>query len=290
MKKLICMQGLQASGKTTRAKELVKEYGNAVRVNRDLLRTMLHFDVWSGAKESITRGVERQMVLRLLQEIQVGVVIVDDTNLSAGTIDRWKDVAKACNAEFELWRMDTPLEECLRRDAQREKPVGKSVIVGTACQYGLYPFPPQGSIICDIDGTLANCTHRLKWIRQEPKNWTRFFEEMVFDTPRDVILDNVLAYQETGHPIFLVSGRPDNYRSQTETWLWEFCSGLVYQALFMRRAGDHRPDTIVKEEILKRYFPDLSCIKYVIDDRPSVLRMWANHGLQTIDVGTGEDF
>jgi len=284
------MQGLQVSGKTTRAEELVKQYGNAVRVNRDILRTMLHFDVWNYNKENITRDVSRKMVMYLLQQGSAGVVIVDDTNLDVKVVAAWKDLARDCNAEFELWRLDTPIDECIRRDALREKRVGRTVIVGTACQHGLYPFPPQGVIICDIDGTLANCRHRLHWLRQEPKNWTRFFEEMIHDTPRDEILENVLAYQETGHPIFLVSGRPDNYRPQTETWLRHFCGGLEYQALFMRRAGDHRPDTIIKEEILKRYFPDLSCIKYVVDDRPSVLRMWANHGLQTIDVGNGEDF
>jgi len=284
------MQGLQASGKSTRAEELVKQYGNAVRVNRDLLRTMLHFDVWSVAKESITREAARGLVASLLSCPEVGVIIVDDTNLGKRTIDDWKWAATAYKAEFEICRLETPIEECIRRDAMRDKPVGKSVIVGTSCHYGMYPFPPEGIIICDIDGTLADCRNRLHWIRQEPKNWARFFEEMIYDTPRDEILENVLDYQESGHPIFLVSGRPANYRGQTEAWLRHFCGGLEYQALFMRRVGDHRPDTIVKEEILKRYFPDPSCIKYVVDDRPSVLRMWANHGLQTIDVGSGEEF
>ena len=41
------------------------------------------------------------------------------------------------------------------------------------------------------------------------------------------------------------------------------------------RAGDRRPDTVVKEEILRTYFPDVSLIHTIIDDRKSVLDMWA---------------
>ncbi len=38
MSKLIIMQGLPASGKSTRAEEILREDGNAVRINRDQLR------------------------------------------------------------------------------------------------------------------------------------------------------------------------------------------------------------------------------------------------------------
>ena len=50
MSKLIMLSGLPASGKTTKARELMVEYGNAVRVNKDDLRDMLHTGSWSGQK------------------------------------------------------------------------------------------------------------------------------------------------------------------------------------------------------------------------------------------------
>ena len=42
MSKMVIMQGLPASGKSTRAEEIERSMGNAVRINKDLLRTMLH--------------------------------------------------------------------------------------------------------------------------------------------------------------------------------------------------------------------------------------------------------
>ena len=59
----------------------------------------------------------------------------------------------------------------------------------------------------------------------------------------------------------------------------------------MRRAGDHRPDTVVKEEMLRTYFPDQSWIHCAIDDRPSVISgVWKKHGISCIDVGNGVEF
>lgn len=296
MSKLIVLQGLPASGKSTRCMALLEECGNAVRINRDLLRTMLHCDVWSGAKEGITQDVARTMARYLLQQTgapsqgRVGVVVIDDTNLTQGTVERWRQVARDCEASFEILRMETPLEECLRRDSLREKSVGRSVIIGMALQAGLYPKPEKGIVICDLDGTLADCTHRLQCLQQEPKDWQGFFSGIAGDTVRADVRDMVKTYAGEGYEIFLVSGRPDNYKEQTIRWLCRHCPDLTCRALFMRRAGDHRPDTVVKEEILMRHFPDLAWISYVIDDRPVVIRMWKTHGLEVIDVGKGIEF
>jgi hypothetical protein len=58
----------------------------------------------------------------------------------------------------------------------------------------------------------------------------------------------------------------------------------------MRRADDMRDDTIVKKQMLDTYFPDTSKIEAVIDDRPPVIRMWRENGLNVIDVGKGIEF
>lgn len=74
------LSGLPASGKSTKAEELVKSMGNAVRVNKDLIRTMLHFDKWSGRNEGITKDIERQVAIQAITRHGMNV-IVDDTNL-----------------------------------------------------------------------------------------------------------------------------------------------------------------------------------------------------------------
>jgi hypothetical protein len=50
----------------------------------------------------------------------------------------------------------------------------------------------------------------------------------------------------------------------------------------MRRGGDHRPDDMVKEEILA-LLPKERIVK-VIDDRPRVIAMWKKHGLDVMEV------
>ena len=58
----------------------------------------------------------------------------------------------------------------------------------------------------------------------------------------------------------------------------------------MRREHDKRPDVEVKQQMLDTYFPDRSWIHCVIDDRPSVIRMWKANGLEVIDVENDEEF
>ena len=287
MAKLICMRGLPASGKSTRAQQIVSQNNDWVRINRDLLRTMLHFDIWNRKKETITVDTAHMIAEDLLSE---GLnVIIDDTNLNPKVLNGWKIFAETRHADFEIIDMNTPMEECLRRD-YREKPVGRHVIVGMALQYGLYPKPKKGFVLCDIDGTLADVTHRLHFARQDPKDWDSFHGAMSKDTVREDVWGVVNEYRTDGYDVIFVSGRPDNYRKQTEYWLERKCS-FMKPVVFMRRADDHRPDTIVKEQMLKTYFSDFSQIYKVVDDRPSVIReVWKKYGLPVWDVGKGEEF
>ena len=61
--------------------------------------------------------------------------------------------------------------------------------------------------------------------------------------------------------------------------------GIGASALFMRAPGDMRKDTIVKEEIFWRDIADNFNVQFVVDDRPSVCRMWRELGLKVLQVG-----
>lgn len=107
---------------------------------------------------------------------------------------------------------------------------------------------------------------------------------------RQEVADMLESYIGKGHQVFFVSGRPDDHREATEAWLREHFTMPPHTALFMRRAGDKRPDTDVKREIYERFFKDKHPVEMVIDDRPSVIQMWRAEGLKVIDVGDGIDF
>ena len=283
------MRGLPASGKSTKAKELIKGGGEFFRVNRDLLRTMLHHDVWTGKREGVTVDTAQMIVGNLLS--QGKNVIIDDTNLGDKHVNMWTMMAENFGAKFEIIDMmeNTTVADCLERNTDRiDKPaVPESVIKGMALEYGYAGVDKV--VVCDIDGTIADCTHRVHHVKGDMKNWKAFFAEMEKDEPRTDVWENVkndaIAHDAE---IILVSARPEDYREVTEQWLRD--SGMTeYTHLVMRRKGDKRPDTDVKSDIYRRYLQQYDIIK-VFDDRPSVIAMWREYGLEVEDVGDGKDF
>lgn len=82
----------------------------------------------------------------------------------------------------------------------------------------------QRAYIFDIDGVLADCSHRLHFIQQEPKDWKRFYENLdkdeVIQPNKNTLrlLRNALhGYQTRG--ILFVTGRSEAYRELTMNWL-----------------------------------------------------------------------
>lgn len=285
--RLIMMKGLPASGKSTIAESLQKEvYPDAVRVNKDLLRKMLHFGEYSWRHEAVVSDIEELIVHEML-----GLsfdVIVDDTNLTDYHKDKWEEIAKQNNAIFIISEMNTTWEECVDRDANRKESVGEDVIK----KYAMALDKVDGSfVICDLDGTLCDISGRRHFVTNDGKNWDKFFANIPGDEVREEVAERVRMLRQAGFKIVYVSGRPDNYEKETREWLAK--NGLDFQfTLIMRKAGDKRPDTQVKKEMALKYFKDFSKVFGVIDDRPCVVRMWKElFGDDKVwDVGDGVEF
>lgn len=281
------MRGLPASGKSTKANEIIAGGGEFYRVNRDLLRKMLHNDIFTHQREKVTIEMQQLIVATLLSEGKN--VIVDDTNLGEKHVDMWTMMADLYGANFEVIDMMEGLtvNECVRRNEVRENPVPKGVIENMALQFGVTK-PGTKLVVCDIDGTVADLTHRLEYARGEKKDWKKFFSLLSGDTPRQ---DIYIAAQSLAHEhdalLVFVSARPEDYRLETEQWLRD--NGMMYDNLIMRRKGDKRQDTDVKSDIYNRYLKQYEIVR-VFDDRPSVIRMWREKGLEVEDVGNGEEF
>jgi predicted kinase len=286
MAKLLMMIGLPASGKTTKVKELIEASGDYVRVNGDLLRTMLHFDKFTSKNEGITQDVQNALVRFLLRK---GIsVIVDNTNLGDTHRQRWSGIAQECGATFETMKLTAvPVDECLTRDAAREKSVGRDVILNMALRYRLYPLAEKSIVLCDLDGTLANVEHRRHLVQQEPADWEGFFAAIKDDTVRPEVLSRLTEYSQQGLTIVLISARPQRYRVPTLEWLDRH--HIPYLTLLMRPDADTRSDADVKRDLLTIYF-DPKQIYQVIDDRPVVIRMWKEQGIDVWDMGNGEEF
>jgi len=286
MAKLIMMKGLPASGKSTNAKELTAQ-GSWIRLNRDLLRTMLHFDKWSGFNEGLTVDAEKALARMFLAK---GIsVIIDDTNLTPKHKAMWLEIAKESNSEMATLEKNPPFDELIIREVKRDK-VGVHVIYRMGFQFGKVLQPAKPFVLCDIDGTIADCSHRQMYVQGEgKKDWKTFFSMMDEDTPRLDVIKTVMEYKSKGHEIILLTARPEDYREMTEEWVAKH-TDIDPLTIIMRNSGDKRPDNEVKQQMFEMYFKDKYPIETMIDDRPVVIRMWQEIGVPVIDVGKGIDF
>lgn len=145
----------------------------------------------------------------------------------------------------------------------------------------------HGAYIFDIDGTLADGNHRQHWVRTKPKNWNAYNKAMHLDTPIHPVITTLLALSVV-YDIVISSGRQDKDRKVTEEWFDKH--GIPFTKLYMRKTGDYRDDTIVKEEMLREIEKTFNVIA-VFDDRVKVVDMWRKNGLYVFDCNrTREEF
>lgn len=151
--------------------------------------------------------------------------------------------------------------------------------------------------LCDIDGTVADLTHRLKYIAKDQRddkgkrihpNWKKFFAACVMDEPITPVIETIQLLSRAGARIIMMSGRSDEVRYETEQWLKEH--DVPFDSMYMRRAGDTRQDAIVKAELLAQVvdaYP-FSEIVAVFDDRQQVVDMYRDMGIKVYQVAPGD--
>lgn len=138
--------------------------------------------------------------------------------------------------------------------------------------------------IFDIDGTLADCQHRLHHIEKTPKDWEAFFAACRDDAP--IVHMIRLAQSLTDQHIVFVSGRSDIVRQETIEWL--ATHGVPDGPLYMRKAGDHKDDSILKIELLAQVRADGYEPMMVFDDRARVVKAWRDAGVPCAQVADGD--
>lgn len=140
--------------------------------------------------------------------------------------------------------------------------------------------------IFDIDGTVADCSHRLYHIQGKPADWRSFFAACLDDKPIPHIIELLDELHGAGARIVLVSGRSDECRTQTIEWIHVHTS-LIGPPLYMRKAGDHRPDNLIKIELLAQLRADGYEPIMAFDDRNQVVEAWRKAGIPCAQVAEG---
>ena len=142
---LIILQGIPSSGKTTWAKNWVNEdFEHRVRFNRDDIRNMLG-KYWVPSRESLINAMYESFLNQAMLEGYD--IVLDNMNLNQKTLAEIKETVEEFNKWISLSPVDlhydikyqtffdTPLEECIARDAKRENPIGEEVIRNTYNKY-----------------------------------------------------------------------------------------------------------------------------------------------------------
>lgn len=282
MPTMYILRGLPASGKSTWRKESKLPY-----VNKDEIRKTF--------PQLSERNVHALMLenLRTLCNDQKDVVI-DNTNFNTSAVNQYKSIAQEFGYDVRIKIFDAPVRECMYRDNLRkfngESYVGSSVIWRMAVDAGLTNDPIFGiireAVIFDVDGTLADTSHRVHFVTNGKKDWDGFFGAQDQDPVHHDISRLVDIFKFVGYTVLIVSGRPETYRRVTENWLTK--KGISYEFLFMRGFNNKQDDDIVKKDIYNKYIKDYFKVHYVLDDRNRVVKAWRDMGLRCLQVAEGD--
>jgi predicted kinase len=304
---LVVMVGISGSGKSTAVKAWVgRGEGKLVRLNRDDMRSMVYGTVpWEAHHDELIRIWQKDMARVALKKGKT--VYIDDTNLVPRTRNDWELLAQHCYVRLRIITMNTPIEVCIKRDAERVAEVGEDVIRDqykkftkltmstneakspimtrpvferNALNTGGWTTRLPGApwVLVDVDGTLAN---------NEPHRSPYDESKVLLDGVHEVVADWVRALFPF-YNVCVVSGRKD--RCGDDTCEWFEGHKIPFDHIFMRRTSDSRADYLVKAEILEELIAVIGKenIAFCLDDRPQVIEQcWKAYGIKVYPVRGG---
>ena len=148
------------------------------------------------------------------------------------------------------------------------------------------------TIICDIDGTIANVDHRVHLIDKsggvDKTDWDAFYSLCGGDAPIAPIIDLLQEFNNS-YDIVFMTGRRGSVGDKTTRWLYDNIPWLDRtHNLIMRKPGDLRHDTLVKPEsaIAHGLTPDK--VAFILEDRNSMVKKWRELGYTCLQVAEGD--
>ena len=168
----------------------------------------------------------------------------------------------------------------------------------------------KDTIICDLDGTIADLSHRLHYIKdsdggiKESPDWEAFNNACIDDKPIfDVIQIVKLLWsgdQKKTIPnrnLKFFTSRSNAIRKSTENWLHkhffrdkrrpedqEDIFKKFGVTLTMRNESDFRKDEQVKLEMMRLFGLRPEDVLCIFEDSQSVVDMWRNNGYRVLQL------
>lgn len=151
--------------------------------------------------------------------------------------------------------------------------------------------------IFDLDGTLADLTHRLHFLQDKTDKlrWDKFHAACLQDKPKHSViwLFNTLIAADAD--VWVFSGRSDIVRQQTVDWLADNTAmgsdtiACNPNLLTMRKQGDYTEDHLLKASWVDNLLEiDRKRLVCTFDDRQRVVDMWRERGITCMQVAPGD--
>lgn len=277
------MKGLPGSGKTEYAKKLIDDQpGKYARISKSDIRRQFFGDKWSKQIETAVVRFRNRLIRESL-EIDMSV-IVDDMNLHESHIDSINNIVetfKAAKAGLVIPITvkditDVPIDVCINRDLKREHSVGEQTIRRLHAKYieaneesrWQDDYEKSDSIIVDLEGSA-------------------FIGDKSMESNRPI--EDLVSRFSSTHKVYFISDQHEKFRDRIEAKI-ESSLGVHHFKLLMRPDGDKSPEDAMKRKMYVERISEVSNVAFVVDDRPSSVRMWQGCGLFVFKVGPMYDY
>ena len=307
-KKIILCRGIQGSGKSTWAKAWVAEDPeHRIRINNNDLRNMVG-PYWVPTREDVISHTKVEIVKYAMTRGYD--IVVDNMNLNPKEIKFWENVINEHNRyisspkvvqpawvqwEYEIEFKDffIPLDECLRRDANRPNPIGEKVIKETWRKYKHFiqtseveryvnnlvkPDPEKPyCVVVDMDSTLCFNTNKRPWFGEGAA------EGMKNDVENYGVCETVWALAQE-YPIVVATGRDTSQAEVTKEWLEKHrISPTEY---YFRTEGDYRKGVEVKREQIEKIMEKYNVL-VIFEDCEPIVQKFRDMGLTVLQPNKG---
>ena len=288
IKKLILTRGIPGSGKSTWAKAWVAEDPeHRIRLNWDDMRNMLG-PYWVPSRENINKTMLWCAINAAAYCDKPYEIVIDNMNLNPKGwkefeewIETYNHSAHSVNNKvqyvLEFKDFFISVDECIRRDAMRNNPIGEKTIKDIWRRYKHFIQTHEVEklvnnlikdddtkpycVVVDMDSTMCFNTQKRAWYGDGST------EAMLNDTPN---MGVVRLIEHQNYPVIVCTGRNKAQKEVTEKWLNKY--NIFPKEFYMREDGDYRNGVEVKEELINKILEKYNIITIFEDCEPIVQR------------------
>lgn len=124
------------------------------------------------------------------------------------------------------------------------------------------------AVIFDLDNTLLYQTNR------SPFNWSDLSGDVVIPQMKNLIT----LFSKDHYHIFIITGRPESARINTEKWLND--NNVFYDELILKSEDPYEKGYIYKEKILKDIIKNYT-VEFAFDDDQKCVDMYVRNNIIT---------